>query len=193
MIRMEAVYELKSVFSVLNKDLDAALQIGRQEPSQFAHRTLIRTYFAFVEGVAYQLRQVTRASLEDTVLLTQGEVSLLREERFQLNAKGEPEAKENFQSVLPNMLFSLRCYVKNHGAVFVPDTSHHGWQSMKKAVEIRNRITHPKSALGLEITDEDANHFINAAEWWKRTLLEMFQACGEADVFFKSQVGSNDG
>lgn len=189
MIRMEAVYELRQVFTVLNDDLDAALKAGRQDPTQFAHRTLIRTYFAFVEGIAYQLRQVTRASLEDTDLLTQGERALLREERFQLNMKGEPEAKENFQSVLPNLLFSVRCYAKNHGAIYSPDTGSHGWDSMKRAIAIRDRITHPKSALGLEVTDEDVNHFVHAAEWWKRTLLEMFQACGEADGFFKSKAG----
>lgn len=189
MIRIEAVNELKQVFITLNEDLDAALKVGRQDPSQFAHRTLIRTYFAFVEGIAYQLRQVTRASLEDTDLLTQGERALLREERFHLSAKGEPEAKENFQSALPNLLFSVRCYVKNHGAVYSPDTGHHGWDSMKRAIAVRDRITHPKSASGLEITDEDVNHFVTAAEWWKRTLLEMFEACGEADVYFKSQVG----
>ncbi|MBI2725233.1 MAG: hypothetical protein HYX42_03180 [Polaromonas sp.] len=187
MIRMEAVYELKRVFTVLNEDLDAALMAGREEPNQFAHRTLIRTYFAFVEGIAYQLRQVTRASLEGTDKLTQGEMALLREERFQLNARGEPEAKDNYQSMLPNLLFSVRCYVKNHGATYVPDTSKSGWWSMKQAVAIRDRITHPKSAMGLEISDEDANHFVLAAGWWKETLMEMFKACGEADVVFKSQ------
>lgn len=187
MIRMDAVYELKRVFTVLNEDLDAALRAGREDPSQFAHRTLIRTYFAFVEGIAYQLRQVTRASLEGSDLLTQGERALLREERFQLNSKGEPEAKENYQSVLPNLLFSVRCYVKNHGATYSPDTGNNGWDSMKRAIAIRDRIMHPKSAVGLEISDEDSEHFIRAAEWWKRTLMEMFGACGEADVFFRSQ------
>lgn len=188
MIRIDAVNELKRVFVLLNEDLEEALKLGTLNPSQFAHRTLIRTYFAFVEGVAYQLRQVTMASLEGTDLLTQGETALLREERFQLNSKGEPEAKENFQSTIPNLLFSVRCYVKNHGATYAPDTGHHGWESMKRAIAVRDRITHPKSATGLEITDEDVNHFVKGAVWWKRTLLEMFQACGEADVFFKSQA-----
>ena len=187
MIRLDAVDELKRVIMVLNEDLDAALIAGRTDPCQFAHRTLIRTYFAFVEGIAYQLRQVTRASLEGTDLLTHGERALLREERFQLNAKGEPETKENYQPMLPNLLFSVRCYVKNHGAIYSPDTGSSGWGSMKRAIAVRDRITHPKSAQGLEISDEDTEHFVRAAEWWKRTLMEMFQACGEADVFFRSQ------
>lgn len=186
MLRAEAVDELKRVYSVLSADLEAALEIGRKDPSQFAHRTLLRTYFAFVEGIAYQLRQVTVASLDESGLLSSGELALLHEERFQLNAKGVPEPKENFQPMLPNLLFSISCYVKNHGAVYSPDTKHQGWEAMKRAVAVRNRITHPRSAHGLQITDEESRQFARAAAWWQSTLLAMFRACGDADEFFQS-------
>ena len=188
MNRADAVNELKRIFTVLANDLESALELGRADPSQFVHRTLFRTYFAYVEGVAFQLRQVTLASLQGTDLLTSAELALLREERFQLNSKGIPEAKENYQQVLPNLLFSLRCYVKNHGAAYLPDTGHHGWESMRKAVAVRDRLMHPRSTGGLEITEEDIQYFVAGAAWWKRTLLEMFAACGEADDFFRKQL-----
>jgi len=190
MNRIEAVNELKSVFTVLLNDLENALELGRANPSQFAHRTLFRTYFAYVEGLSFQLRQVTLASLQGTDLLTSAEIALLREERFQLDGKGVPEARENYQQVLRNLLFSLRCYVKNHGATYQPDTSQNGWESMREAVAVRDRLTHPKSASGLEVTEDDVQHFVAGAAWWKRTLLEMFAACGEADAFFREQLQS---
>jgi len=190
MTRSEAVNELKRVFVVLQNDIQAALTLGRVDASQFAHRTLIRTHFAYVEGLAYQLRQVTLASLDGTDLLTPAEYALLREQRFQLDAKGLPEQKDNFQKVLPNLLFAIRCYVKNHGAQFEPDTRHHGWDAMRRALEIRDRLTHPKSAAGLEVSEEDAKHFLDAVEWWKMTLLQMFNACGEADEYFRAQDGA---
>jgi hypothetical protein len=189
MNRAETVNELKRVFEVLADDLEDALALGRQSPTQFAHRTLFRTYFAYVEGLAFQLRQVTLASLQNTQLLSEGELALLRESRFQLNHRGQPEERENFQQFLPNLLFSIRCYVKNHGATYQPDIGHHGWECMKKAVAVRDRLTHPKSAQGLEVTEEDSQVFAEAAAWWKRTLLEMFAACGEADEFFRKQAG----
>lgn len=188
MNRAAAVDELKRVYRVLSDDLDAALKIGRADPSQFSHRTLFRSYFAFVEGLSFQLRQVTLASLGETDVLTSAEISLLREERFQLDRKGTPESRENYQSFLPNLLFSIRCYVKNHGATYLPDLGNNGWESMRKAVEIRDRLTHPKSAPGLEVTNEDSRHLAAAAAWWKRTLLEMFAACGEADAQFRKQL-----
>lgn len=187
MNRAKSVEELKRVFVVLANDLEFSLALGRVEPNQFAHRTLIRTFFAYVEGLAFQLRQVTLATLADTSYLSAGELALLKEERFQLNHQGQPVPKENFQSVLPNLLFSIHCYVKNHGATYQADTAHNGWESIKKAIAIRDRITHPKSAHGLNISDEDIRQFIDGAAWWKRTLLEMFTACGEADDFFRSE------
>jgi hypothetical protein len=190
MNRAEAIDELKSVFKILNNDLDDALALGKKSPTQFAHRTLFRTYFAYVEGLAFQLRRVTLASLQDTPLITEGELALLREERYQLNHRGQPEPRENFQQFLPNLLFSIRCYVKNHGADYQPDIGHHGWECIKKAVTVRDRLTHPKSADGLEVTEADNQVFAEAAAWWKRTLLEMFAACGEADEFYRKQASA---
>ena len=189
MERAAAVDELKRVYSTLGADVDLALELGRRDPGQFAHRTLFRTYFAFVEGLAFQLRNVTLASLQDTDFLTPGELALLREERFQLNRKGVPEARENFQSALPGLLFSIRCYAKNHGATYEPKTGDAGWDAMQKAVDIRDRLTHPKSAAGLEVTEDDSRQLAAAAAWWKRTLLEMLTACGEADEYFRKQLG----
>jgi hypothetical protein len=188
MKRPEAVDELKRVFTVLNKDLDRAIEFERAEPGQYAYRTLFRTYFAYVEGIAFQLRQVTLVSLQGTNVLTIEELALLREERFQLDSKGFPEAKENYQPILPNLLFSVHCYVKNHGATYRPDTGHHEWESMRKAVSARNRLMHPKSTNDLEITEEDIQHLNAGAAWWQRTLLEMYAACGEADEFFRDQL-----
>jgi len=138
--------------------------------------------------VAFQLRQVTLASLKATDFLTHAELALLREERFQLDRKGMPEPKENFQSFLPNLLFSIRCYVKNHGASFEPNIGVAGWESMRTALELRDRLTHPKSAEGLEVSPEDERHLVMGAAWWKQTLLEMFAACGEADRKFREQL-----
>lgn len=188
MDRAAAVDELKLVYSILGADLDNALELGRRDQSQFAHRTLYRTYFAFVEGLAFQFRNVTLAS-QDTDRLTSGELALLREEKFHLDRKGVPEARENFQSFLPNLLFSIRCYAKNHGASYEPNTGDAGWEAMRKAVGIRDRLTHPKSAAGLEVAEIDAKQLVAAAAWWKRTLLEMFVACGEADEYYWKQLG----
>lgn len=95
-------------------------------PTPFACRTLVRTLFSLIEGLAFQLRQVTLASLEAYPgQLTTAEIALLREKRYIRNKQGEPEATENFQRILPNLLFTIQCYLRNHRGSFLPDLSHH--------------------------------------------------------------------
>jgi hypothetical protein len=117
---------------------------------------------------------------------------LLREERYGLDKKGEPEASDNFQSVVPNLLFTIRCYLKSHGASFTPDISHRGWEALQCAVGVRNRITHPKSIADLVLTDEDLQKLVEASQWWKRTVLGMLEACQEADSFWKARLGGGE-
>jgi hypothetical protein len=190
MNRQEAVDQLKRVWAVVVSDLEEALAYGRQNPSAFAHRTLVRTHFAMIEALTYQLRQITLASLEGTSQLSPIEIALLREERYFLNGKGHPKRREDFQPFLPNLLFSIRCYLKNHGANFEPDTAHHGWEALRKAVDIRNRLMHPKSEACLSLCEDDLKIFSEAAAWWKKTILGMFSACEEADTYWRSELSA---
>jgi hypothetical protein len=196
MQRAHAVEQLKSMYGILSADMDDAVAYSAKHSNPFAHRTVVRTLFSLIEGLAFQLRQVTIASLEPHAgSLTVPELALLREERYYLNAKGEPEAGENFQKFLPNLLFTIRSYGKNHGATFQADTSTHGWQAMQHAVNLRNRITHPKSVADLTLSEQDQKYLIDASAWWKKTLLEMFDACDTADAEWiaKSQRGGGAG
>jgi hypothetical protein len=188
MTRSEAVNRLQDVFRILNADLDEALAYGRSNPSPFAHRSLVRTHFAMIEGVSFQLRQITLASLIDTDFLTPEEIVLLREKRYSIDNTGSPKAQETFHSFLPNLLFSIRCYLKNHGALYTVNMTGDGWAAMQRAIKIRNRVTHPKNSESLELTTQDLKDFTDAAVWWKQTMLEMFSACSEADEYWRSKL-----
>ncbi|MEJ1334484.1 MAG: hypothetical protein RPU37_00400 [Candidatus Sedimenticola sp. (ex Thyasira tokunagai)] len=191
MNRETAVNQLKETYNILAKDLDEIVAYGKDNNSDFAQRTLVRTHFALIEGMSYQLRQVALASLEPhRGMLTPGEISILREEKYLLNHKGEVEPKEIFQKPLPSMLFSMTSYAKAHGTTFAPDRGNHGWDAMKKLVRIRNGLMHPKSAAGLSLSDEDLQQVVEAAKWWKSTMLELFATCKEADEFWNSKLNA---
>lgn len=189
MDRTTAVQQLKDVYRILSSDMDAAVAHRGASPSPFADRTLVRTFFSLVEGLTFQLRQVTLSTLEPHHgRLTTAELSLLREERYFLNKKGETESGENYQRVLPNLLFTIRCYPKNHGASFTPDISHHGWHAMQHAVAVRNQITHPKSVADLTLTAQDLQHLVDASKWWTKTIFAMLDACDEADNYWSANL-----
>jgi len=187
MRRAEAVEELKRVYAALNADVVTAHAAVMQSGTEFNQRTLIRTYFAHIEGLAYQLRKVTLASLEGTEFLSDGDRAILKEERFQLSPQGSAEARDNFQTMLPTLLFSLRVYAKNHGATFVPRTGDNGWSCLRKAVDIRDRLTHPKSLADLVVTEKDGAIFAAGVKWWNDSLRELFAECEKADQLIRSR------
>lgn len=188
MNRAEAVSQLKNVWAILSSDLDAAIQYGRKDNTPYAQRTMVRTWFALVEGLSYQLRQVTLATLQGTDFLSTLEIALLKEERHSINDKGYLKTSEQFLPFPQSLLFSIRAYIKNHGAKFEADTQHPGWSAMLRAAKVRNHITHPKSVTALELSEEDLKAVVEAAKWWKATMLGMFSACKEADGYWREQL-----
>lgn len=181
--RAAAVAQLKDVYRILSDDMELAVAHNMAHPSPFSHRTVVSAFYSLVEGLAFQLRQVTVASLEPHPgHLTTAELVLLREERYSLNDKGETEVSDRSEPVPKKLLFTLKCYGKCHGTLFKPRTDQHGWNALKRAVRIRNRVTHPKSASDLTVGTEDQQILADAYLWWKETISDMFHACDKADA-----------
>jgi len=154
----------------------------------FAQRTLLRTHFAFIEGITYQLKQVALYSvIEHPGFFSDDEVSLLKEESYSLNKKGEVEVRDNFQRLLPTILFAVKCYTKVHGASYQPDTGHHGWEALGSYVQLRNQLMHPKSTKDLEISNRKLEIATEGATWFKGMLQEMLAACAAADERYRNE------
>ena len=186
--RSEAVTELQNTWRVLDADLDSAAVAENADESQYAKRALVRAFFAQVEGLSYQLRQVTIASLRDTGQLSPAEVQLLREVRESIDDRGNVREVTSYLSFPDSVLFSMKIYVKNHGAKFDIDKNHPGWSAFKQATQTRHRVTHPKNAASLEIADSDVRNLETASSWWQEQLLAMFAACHEADTYWSEKL-----
>nr|WP_315494667.1 hypothetical protein [uncultured Rhodoferax sp.] len=185
--RKEAVEELKRVYAVLSADVSEARAATLRSPTEFNKRTLVRTCAALVEGLSYQLRQVTLATLQDTDFLAAGDLAILRETRYQLTRQGDVEERDNFQSTLSMLLFTLRIYAKNHGAAYSPATSDNGWNCLRKAFDLRDRLMHPKSLQDLLVTDAAGADFTAGIKWWDDSVGQLLAACDAADAAFLAQ------
>lgn len=91
MDRAAAVDQLKRTWAILDADLTEAFAYGKRGNTPYAQRALVRAFFAAVEGLSFQLRQVTLASLSGTTLLTDAETQLLQEVKYFLDEKGRPK------------------------------------------------------------------------------------------------------
>ncbi|WP_218395574.1 hypothetical protein [Alteromonas lipotrueae] len=182
MNRELAVNQMKSVFTLLSNDVEEIRVYGKENNNGFAQRTLLRTYFAFIEGMICQLRLVAIATAKDYPdLFSNKEVILLKEERYQLSPKGKLETKANFQKNLPMLLFTINCYTRIHSPDFTVKTDERGWEALNDYSRIRNNLMHPKSLNDLELDGSSLKTSTEAAKWFKSTLLDMFAVCAKAE------------
>lgn len=188
MNRAKAVNDLKETFAILDADVKEIRKISDKEMSVFHVRTSIRTYSALIEGLLYQMRQVTLYSETDECKVFEFEEKMiLNEKTFSLNDNGEVKKKDSFERALPMLLFTLKQYPKIHGATFSPDTSVHGWECMKIFISIRNRIVHPKSKGELELTHDEWRDINLGIDWFYSAIKAMFAECDKADEYFRQE------
>ncbi len=178
--RQQAVDELKKTFKILAEDVEESRAYGEQNPTPFAHRTLLRTHFALIEGMTYRFRQVALAAAKYGIF-NPAEIALLREESYHLNDKSQVETRDNWLRLLPSIIFSMRYYARVHGAPFEPDTGDNGWASMRKYKKLRDRLTHPKSSADLELSGSELEIATKAATWFKATVQDLLKAYDKAD------------
>lgn len=179
--RGTAVGELKQIYKTLFDDVFQAEEICVAAPSDFANRTFVRTYFAYVEGVANLLRQVTLVSLDGLGVLTAKETAALKEQKLKPQGTGPDKIIPAFLPMEESLKFTLRCYAKNHGIDGDDPELGSGWESMLNAIKIRNRLTHPKSVVSLTLTQEEINSVNEARKWWHESVQKLLTACEHED------------
>ena len=174
--------ELKRTYAILAADLEEIVAYGKRDPSEFAHRTLVRTHFALVEGLTFQLIQLALAGgKDDPGLFSAEEMGVLRQEKYELSNTGKPKSRTVFHDLLPSIRFAIGCFSQVYGAQFHPEYSTPGWQAMGKLRLIRNRVTHPRNTEDLHLSDDDLRYATAAAGWFKTTMTSLFEACAQAD------------
>ncbi len=122
---------------------------------QFWRRTHIRTFFAFVEGVTWLHKQYClMLNKHGRADFTTGELVLLREVQFNFQ-DGQVREQLRFLNVADNYRFAFYALTKTVRSKHVLDASGEVWHGFKKAIEIRNRITHPKGSADLLVSAEE--------------------------------------
>jgi hypothetical protein len=102
------------------------------------------------------------------------EWALLSPEEYSPDSTGRLQKKEAKIPFTNYVAFSIRAYSQHSRWFDCSDFfADNGWNEFKKAVRIRNRITHPKSASDLDISDEDTKTVEAASEWFQGVVHEL--------------------
>lgn len=158
----------QSFFLMLVSDVGAALSRNESADSQATRRDLIRTAFAAIEGLVWIFREQVVAAAQETYGLEDDEQEVLRERQLSVSEQGKISAQSKFLGLTPTIRLVARI------ADRINDTEHFDfgsseWDGFRKAIGIRNRITHPKSAYDLRLSKTDVDQVIRALFWFLET------------------------
>ena len=167
--------ELRDLADDESTDRSIALSKPKYD-RQTIRRLYIRTLVSLIEAMLATLKQ---DALRAGGSLSDAEKLLLREETFDLNDKGEAFERPFIAPLPKSVKFAIRCFAKTHGLSRLPDYSGGGWRDFQELVRIRNRLTHPKDALALEVTDEEMATADRAEFWFLRANTDLLEEKGD--------------
>lgn len=171
-LKVKTLSDLTSPIIALADDVDRAQRDLESHNDGYARRNYVRALFAMVEGSVYLLKQTSLSSaLQRRVPMAPAEYALMAEETFDLDNKGQPRSTPKLLRITENLRFTIECVNRVFGSSVILDTESAAWHDFRRAVEIRNRITHPKSAVEFEVTEEEVQMCWRLCDEWFNKLV----------------------
>jgi hypothetical protein len=122
----------------------------RPDRGNTERRAFVRAVFALVESMVYVVKQLCLA--DHTAKFNAKELAFLKEQ-----GKLKP-----FTS---NLKSTFKLYRKASGIAFKPDYRLPGWSALLNAKRVRDRLTHPKKASDLNVTESEFKNSTQAMKW----------------------------
>jgi hypothetical protein len=166
----ERIEKLHALVDDMEDDWDRAnWELEIVADKQFRRRTLIRTLFAVIEGIVFALKHLIleehRAGIVD---VSYAEYAVLAEKTYRLDSRGHLKGSNSYPSLEGNVKFTFAIYARIRGAssgFTIPLGKDARWESLRTAIDIRNRLMHPKSTEDLIVSDSEWEA-VQAAEDW---------------------------
>jgi hypothetical protein len=98
-------------------------------------------------------------------------LTMLRNRSYEVKENGEIQEVKGKLNTQRRLLFALKSLAFSHGTTIAPTTKD-GWSSLKAAIKVRDRITHPKSHEDLNVTAAEVNQARKALSWFTGCLKE---------------------
>lgn len=170
------VSEIVFPLDEFNKDVLSARNLleNNDDQDHFLRRTYIRALFAFVEGTVWVLKNacINARPENPEKELTPGEYALLKEITFELGKNGKYTEKTKHLNLQSNLKFCVNMFNQLFDSDIDLQIGTQRWENFKKAIKIRNRITHPKRRHDLLIKDEDVKMCIGTECWFCAHVIE---------------------
>lgn len=149
---------------LLIEDVIAARQRLNAGLTQAARRDVVRASLAAIEGITWVAREHVRISLDHLDQLTAVADLAMQERSYTVSETGQLIERV---AGLP-LLITIRLVVAQAKIIspeIAVEFSRKGWSDLRRAIQIRNRITHPKPDNDLAISDSDLSVVESGLSW----------------------------
>ena len=172
---------------ILVGDVSSALERVESSDTDGHRREAVRTMFAAIEGLVWVYREHVRVVADDLGFVTPLLDLALQEKTYNVSDRGDLIELTRFIA-LPSMVRLSTGLAEKAFPPFKADFSHVGWSKLKKAIIVRNRLTHPKGVADLQI-DQDELLTVRSGFYWLLALaIEMMDAAKTALADFNEQA-----
>jgi hypothetical protein len=162
------VAENGKMLDMLSDELRTCQSLVDANPrSEELRRISVRTLFSNIEAICYRLKLSALPFAEaKTVKLENEEIAMINEESYFLADNGAAKIKKVYPKFTSNLQFTFKVYARVLGSDFKLDVESDKWDKFREAIDIRNRITHPKNLSDMKISKDDFRKATNAYNWF---------------------------
>ena len=169
----------ETFFGMLSEDVALSLARRESDDSQASRRDLIRTMFAAIDGYVWQYRGHVQSIVNNIEPLSPLLELALSETSYVVTESGKVETQIRFIS-LTSMIRLVTRTAEKHCPGLNVDFSQAGWSNLQQAIKVRNRITHPKSKVDLEITPTDIDTSLAGFLWLCELIVTVMESTNSA-------------
>ncbi len=172
----EKAMSIERVTDIVAKDLEFIEYHLDNDPDGFWARTLIKTVCSYVESEVYLLKQGVLKFCNEGSIDIPPEVKLfLNNKKFELGNNGKLNERLLQGRVRDEVkfIFSQICTLKGYEQLVGFDSD--GWEKLISTIEVRNRLTHPKSTDDLSVTDKEVEESGDAFTWFMDNVIDFIQ------------------
>jgi len=172
---------VKEMTDFLFTDFNDGLATLIKNDSQYLRRSFIRALFAAIESVIFGMKtEILNRNNKANPPFTIGELAILEEKSFSLNKNGNIIEAPKFLEIKKNISFVFRAYGRSYGTQLELNVADDGWKNFVEIVNVRNRITHPKSKNDIVITNDEIIKTKLVYNWFNQQHLNSIKTTTEA-------------
>jgi hypothetical protein len=172
--------------SFRNELTNLSLLIDKESSNNY-NRVYARSLFSMIEGISYRLRQIMLHRHEEKeISLSREQIIALSETSVEIEENGKLKVNQKNYRFESLFRFTFKTYCESYNKSKILDNyfADNRFELFKKAITIRNRVTHPKTGQDVFISGPEIILFESVHEWFEDLVFNIL----ENDLLFKEPM-----